>query len=124
VGRDLLGAPLQLELGLHELAQLDIADQASAAHPAGTLAGPGMGEVGVVDVAVVAQQIAAQLPAHRRGRAPDPAGDLPHPDPVGAVAGFEASRVSRSDGLEQGVLVLPLWPLDDAASVPGEARSG
>jgi hypothetical protein len=51
-------------------------------------------------------------------------GPLDSPGAVAAVAGFEASRVSRSDGLEQGVLVLPLWPLDDAASVPGEARSG
>jgi hypothetical protein len=62
---DLLGAPLQLKLGLHDGAHLRVAGQASVVLAAGPLSGTSVGQVTVVDVVVVRAQVAAQLAADR-----------------------------------------------------------
>jgi len=54
---DLLRAPLQLQLGLHDGAQPRVAGQASVALAASPLPGAGVGQVTVVDVVVVRAQV-------------------------------------------------------------------
>jgi hypothetical protein len=81
-GGDLLGAPLQLELVLDDLAQVVVDREAASTVPAGPFPSTGMGEVTVVHAPIVGAEVAAQLPAHRRRRPAQPPGDLPHADPA------------------------------------------
>jgi hypothetical protein len=80
-GGDLLWAPLQLELVLHQVTQLGVGGEPPGPDPGTALLGPSVSQVAAVAAAIMHGRAAAQLTAHRRGRPPDQDRDLPHPQP-------------------------------------------
>src|SRR6476469_7859053 len=79
---DLLQTPGVLQFVLDQVPQPWLDNQCACAFAAGVVTGTGMGEIGVIDTFVVWLEVAAQLPRHRRRRAPDAPGDLPDTVPT------------------------------------------
>jgi hypothetical protein len=81
-GGVLLGAAVQLQLPVDDLAQLLVDREAASSVPMDPFPELGHGrDHPLVDPAVMGAEVAAQLPADRRRRPAQPPGDLPHTQP-------------------------------------------
>jgi hypothetical protein len=102
-GRDLLRAPVQLQLLLHHGAQRVIADQLPGPLAARVRPGARVGQVGVIDALVVRAHVPPQLPRDGRRRPAEPAGDLAYAMTAVAQRGdplpFQPRQVPRGAGI-------------------------
>lgn len=99
---DLLGAPLNIELVLHDTAKRIVDSETSGASPRRSLAGSCVGQVAVIDAPVVLVDVAAHLATDRRGRTLEPPGDLPDPEVLARSVAAQSPSEIRASGRTQG----------------------
>lgn len=104
---DLLGAPLQFQLGLNLRSQILICQQATLAWAPGSLPRPHMSQVAVMDAPVVLKCVAAQLSADGRGRSPEPFGYRAYSQALRPQGGDSLSFQQRQEPTRSGRLGQP-----------------